>query len=38
MLLEIDWFFQHADWWHVLSIPVFTGVVGWTCVPGDIGG
>src|SRR3954447_3063065 len=29
MLLEIDWFFQHADWWHVLSIPVFTGVVGW---------
>src|SRR6478735_6974109 len=29
MLLEIDWFFQHASWWHVLSIPVFTGVVGW---------
>ena len=29
MLLEIDWFFQHVDWWHVLSIPVFTGVVGW---------
>src|SRR3954453_22249409 len=29
MLLEIDWFFQHADWWHVVSIPVFTGVVGW---------
>ena len=29
MLLEIDWTFQHADWWHVLSIPVFTGVVGW---------
>src|SRR5690349_11176637 len=29
MLLEIDWFIQHADWWHVLSIPVFTGVVGW---------
>src|SRR4051794_12390776 len=29
MLLEIDWFFQHADWWHVLSVPVFTGVVGW---------
>ena len=29
MALEIDWFFQHVDWWHVLSIPVFTGVVGW---------
>jgi hypothetical protein len=29
VLLEIDWTFQHADWWHVLSIPVFTGVVGW---------
>ncbi|MBV9830864.1 MAG: hypothetical protein JOZ82_04655 [Marmoricola sp.] len=29
MLLEIDWTFQHVSWWHVLSIPVFTGVVGW---------
>ena len=29
MLLEIDWFFQHVDWWHVLSVPVFTGIVGW---------
>ena len=30
MLLEIDWFFQHVDtWWHLLSIPIFTGVVGW---------
>src|ERR1700710_2703497 len=29
MLLEIDWFFQHVDWWHVVSVPVFTGVVGW---------
>jgi hypothetical protein len=29
VLLEIDWTFQHADWWHVVSIPVFTGVVGW---------
>ena len=27
--LEVDWFFQHADWWHVASVPVFTGVVGW---------
>ncbi len=24
----IDWFFQRADWWHLLSVPVFTGVVG----------
>ena len=30
MLLEIDWLFQHVDsWWHLLSIPIFTGVVGW---------
>src|SRR5918994_573849 len=29
MLLEIDWFFQHVDWLHFLSVPVFTGVVGW---------
>ncbi len=29
MLLEIDWFFQHVDWLHVATIPVFTGVVGW---------
>ena len=28
MLLEIDWFFQHVDWLH-LSVPVFTGIVGW---------
>ena len=27
--MEIDWFFQQADWVHVLTIPVFTGVVGW---------
>jgi hypothetical protein len=29
--LEIDWFFTHADgsdWLHILTIPVFTGVVG----------
>ncbi|GAB3651859.1 hypothetical protein GCM10027596_00270 [Nocardioides korecus] len=26
--LAIDWFFQRADWWHLLSVPVFTGVVG----------
>ncbi|ROR92677.1 DUF445 domain-containing protein [Nocardioides aurantiacus] len=26
--MEIDWFFQRADWVHVLTIPVFTGVVG----------
>jgi hypothetical protein len=29
MLLEIDWLFQHVDWLHVLSVPVFTGVIGW---------
>jgi uncharacterized membrane protein YheB (UPF0754 family) len=29
MTLAIDWFFQHADWLHVLSVPVFTGVIGW---------
>ncbi len=29
MALEIDWFFQHVDWLHLLTIPVFTGVVGW---------
>ena len=29
MALEIDWFFQHVDWLHLLSVPIFTGVVGW---------
>ncbi len=29
MLLEIDWTFQHVDWFHLLSVPVFTGVIGW---------
>ena len=29
MLLEIDWFFQHVDWLHLITVPVFTGVVGW---------
>ena len=28
MALEIDWFFQHVDWLHLLSVPIFTGVVG----------
>ncbi len=28
MALEIDWFFQHVEWLHLLSVPVFTGVVG----------
>lgn len=30
--LEIDWFFQHVDtegWIHILTIPVFTGIIGW---------
>jgi hypothetical protein len=29
MALEIDWFFQHVDWLHLVSVPVFTGVIGW---------
>jgi hypothetical protein len=29
MLLEIDWFFQDVDWLHLISVPVFTGIVGW---------
>lgn len=29
MVLEIDWLFQHVDWPHLLSVPLFTGVVGW---------
>jgi hypothetical protein len=28
MALQIDWFFQHVDWLHLLSVPLFTGVVG----------
>jgi hypothetical protein len=30
--LEIDWFFTHVDasgWLHILTIPLFTGVIGW---------
>lgn len=31
--LQVDWFFTHVDgvsgWVHILTIPVFTGVVGW---------
>lgn len=26
--MEIDWFFQEADWLHVVTVPVFTGVIG----------
>jgi uncharacterized membrane protein YheB (UPF0754 family) len=29
MALEIDWFFQQVDWIQLLSVPIFTGVVGW---------
>jgi hypothetical protein len=29
VVLQVDWAFAHTDWWHVVSIPVFTGVVGW---------
>ncbi|MGH3412253.1 MAG: hypothetical protein ACRDPH_04140 [Marmoricola sp.] len=28
-LLHVDWFLQDADWVHVATIPLFTGVVGW---------
>ena len=28
MPLAVDWLFQDASWLHVVSIPVFTGVVG----------
>jgi len=30
--LETDWFFTHVDasgWLHILTIPLFTGVIGW---------
>jgi hypothetical protein len=30
--LDIDWFFTHVDasgWLHILTIPLFTGVIGW---------
>lgn len=27
--LAIDWFLRDVDWLHFLTIPVFTGVVGW---------
>jgi uncharacterized membrane protein YheB (UPF0754 family) len=29
MALEIDWFLRHVDWIPFLTIPVFTGVIGW---------
>ncbi len=29
MVLSIDWLFSDVNWLHLLSIPVFTGVVGW---------
>ena len=29
MALEIDWFFQHVEWFHLISVPIFTGIVGW---------
>ena len=31
-VLETDWFFAHVDaagWLHILTIPLFTGVIGW---------
>ena len=29
MALAIDWFFQDVNWVHFVSVPIFTGVVGW---------
>ncbi len=29
MALAIDWFFQDVSWVHFVSVPIFTGVVGW---------
>ena len=29
MALAIDWFLQDVNWLHFVSVPVFTGVVGW---------
>ncbi|HJR90271.1 MAG TPA: hypothetical protein VJ782_08970 [Aeromicrobium sp.] len=29
---DVDWFFQNADlhdWLHIVTIPLFTGVIGW---------
>ena len=26
---ELDWLLRDADWVHLLTIPLFTGVVGW---------
>jgi uncharacterized membrane protein YheB (UPF0754 family) len=31
-VVEVDWFFQDAslhDWFHIVTIPIFTGVIGW---------
>jgi uncharacterized membrane protein YheB (UPF0754 family) len=31
-VVEVDWFFQDAglhDWLHIVTIPIFTGVIGW---------
>src|SRR6476619_2712675 len=29
MALAIDWFLQDVNWLHFVSVPVFTGTVGW---------
>jgi len=26
---ELDWFLRDVDWLHFLTVPVFTGIVGW---------
>lgn len=31
-MVEVDWFFQDTsahDWLHIVTIPLFTGVIGW---------
>jgi uncharacterized membrane protein YheB (UPF0754 family) len=27
--LDVDWFLRDVDWWHLATIPLFTGVIGW---------
>ena len=29
MVMAVDWFLRDVDWLHFLTVPVFTGIVGW---------
>ncbi|MGN6781859.1 MAG: hypothetical protein ACTHJH_10190, partial [Marmoricola sp.] len=29
MPLDVDWLLRDVHWWHLITIPIFTGVVGW---------